>query len=148
MTTPVYNQKFVQLDLPHATGRFYVLPKHMPGRVNVDDFVFFHYPHNLNPADYMVAVDTMDTSNPHHTIRTIGDLRGTVDLPAVIFDAYAKIYVIPKNDPMKPSYFARLSRGSTYVIKHYMSPVHMGTKIEMDRRGVLNSGADVSKLAY
>jgi hypothetical protein len=140
-------QKFVQLDTPLSNGKFFSLPKHLPGRVNVDDFVFFHYPSTINPNDYMVAVETLDTSGPTH-IRTIGPLRSNVDLPHVHFDAYGSIYVIPANDPTKHTYYARLSRGSTYTIPEIQGIHRPGVKHEMIRSGVLNSGADASNLAY
>lgn len=140
-------QKFVQLDTPLSNGKFYTLPKHLPGRVNVDDFVFFHYPTNMIPDDYMIAVDTLDTSGPTH-IRTIGPLRPNVELPHVHFDAYASIYVIPKADPTKHTFYARLSRGSTYTIPEIRGLHRPGVKHEMMRSGVLNSGTDVSNLAY
>jgi hypothetical protein len=138
----------VQLDTPFANGKFYSLPKHLPGRVNTDDFVFFSFPENMNPNDYMVAVDTLDTSDPSCTIRTIGPLRENVELPFVVFDAYASIYVIPQSDPTKHTYYARLSRGSSYKIPAIKGIHRIGVKHEMARTGVLSSGADSSNLAY
>jgi len=137
----------VQLDLPFSNGKNYSLPKHLPGVVNVDDFVFFTFPNNINPADYDVAVDTLDTSSGI-SIRKIGELRKNVELPHVHFDAYASIYVLPKTDPSKHTYYARLSRGSTYVL-HEIRGIHrQGIKHEMARHGVLNSGIDASNSAY
>lgn len=137
----------VQLDLPFANGKFYSLPKHLPGRVNVDDFVFFSFPESMNPKDYMVAIDTLDTSQHTH-IRTIGELRANVELPFVHLDAYASIYVIPKYDSSKHTYYARLSRGSTYTIPNLQGKHIPGAKHEMKRSGVLNSGTDISNFAY
>jgi len=141
------SQKFVQLDAPFAGGKFYGLPKHLPGRVNVDDFVFFNYPSTMNPNDYMVVVETLDTSGPTH-LRTIGPLRENVELPFVHYDAYASIYVIPTSDPSKHTYYARLSRGSLYTLKTLPGKHRPGVKHEMHRAGVLNSGTDDSNLAY
>lgn len=140
-------QDKIQLDLPFSNGKFYVLPKHLPGRVNVDDFVFFNFPATMNPDDYMVAIDTLDTSQPTH-IRTIGPLRTNVEIPHIQLDAYASIYVIPKNDPTKHTYYARLSRGSSYRIPEIKGIHRPGVKHEMFRTGVLNSGADISNFAY
>lgn len=142
---PRLNQ--VQLDLPFAGGKFYSLPKHLPGRVNVDDFVFFSFPNNVDPNDYMVAIDTLDTSQYTH-IRTIGPLSANVELPFVHLDAYASIYVIPKSDPSKHTYYARLSRGSSYTIPQINGKHIKGAKHEMKRSGVLNSGTDISNYAY
>jgi hypothetical protein len=138
---------FVQTDLPFAGGKFYGLPKHLPGRVNVDDFVFFSFPDDMNPDDYMVAIDTLDTSQPTH-IRTIGSLRANVEIPFVHLDAYASIYVIPKTNPSKHTYYARLSRGSSYRIPSIKGIHRPGIKHEMIRTGVLNSGTDNSNYAY
>lgn len=137
----------VQTDLPFANGKFYSLPKHLPGRVNVDDFVFFSFPDSMNPNDYMVAIDTLDTSQPTH-IRTIGPLRTNVELPFVHLDAYASIYVIPATDPTKHTYYARLSRGNSYKIPLIKGLHRPGVKHEMIRTGVLNSGTDSSNYAY
>ncbi len=137
----------VQLDLPFTNGKNYSLPKHLPGVVNVDDFVFFSIPAGINPADYDVAVDTLDTS-AGIPIRKIGELRRNVELPHVMFDAYANIYVLPKTDPTKHTYYARLSRGSTYTL-HVVKGIHRGgVKHEMARHGVLLSGTDTSNYAY
>lgn len=141
-------QKFVQLDLPFSNGRFFSAPKFLPGRVNVDDFVFFNFPSTMNPGDYMVAVETIDTSNPNAPIRTIGPLRGEVELPHVHYDAYASIFVLPKVDPQKPTFYARLNRGSTYSIPDVSRDRRPGGKYEMRRHGMLTAGADQSKLAY
>lgn len=140
-------QKFVQVDLPLSNGKFFSLPKHLPGRVNVDDFVFFHFPESMKSEDYMVAIDTLDTSQHTH-IRTIGPLRTNVELPHVHLDAYASIYVLPKSDPTKHTYYARLSRGSSYRIPEIKGIHRIGVKHEMFRTGVLNSGADISNYAY
>jgi len=141
-------QKFVQLDLPFSNGKFYSLPKQLPGRVNVDDFVFFHFPSTMKSEDYMIAVETIDTSNPGSPLRTIGPLRGEAELPHVHYDAYATIYILPKDDPSKPTFYARLNRGSTYYIPEVGRIHRPGGKYEMRRHGMLTAGADQSRLAY
>lgn len=140
-------QHKVQLDYPFANGKFFGLPKHLPGRVNVDDFVFFTFPESMNPNDYMVAIDTLDTSQDTH-IRTIGPLRANVEIPFVHLDAYASIYVIPATDPTKHTFFARLSRGSSYQIPAIKGLHRPGVKHEMIRTGVLTAGTDRSNYAY
>jgi hypothetical protein len=142
------NQKTGQLDLPFSNGHFFSLPKHLPGRVNVDDFVFFDFPTSMDPMDYMIAVNTLDTSDPAHPLRTIGPLRPNVELPHVQYDAYAAILVLPKCDPAKPTFYSRLNRGSTYKIPDVISVHRPGNKYEMRRHGMLTAGADASKLAY
>lgn len=142
------NQTMVQLDIPFSNGKFFSLPKFLPMRVNVDDFLFFNVPQSMNPMDYMVAVETLDTSNPGSPIRTIGPLRDAVELPHTQFDAYGAVYIFPRIDPTKPTFFSRLNRGSTYDIPD-ISRVHRpGGKYEMRRHGMLTAGADQSKLAY
>jgi hypothetical protein len=141
-------QKTHQLDLPFSSGKFYTLPKSLPGRVNVDDYVFFRWPASVNPSDYVIVIETLDTSQPSH-LRQIGPLRPNVELPHVHYDAYAKIVVMPKNDPNKHIWYARLSRGSSYELSEPHDAIHVrGTTHEMYRSGVLNSGCDVSNLAY
>jgi hypothetical protein len=143
-----YTQKDWQLDLPFANGKFGVLPKFLPGRVNVDDFVFFDYPSSFNPNDYEVSVTTLDTTNPYKMTRTIGPLQKNVELPFVYYDAYGTIYVQPRSDRRLPTYYARLNRGSTYVILEPAVPSVPPVKYEMRRHGMLTAGADSSKLAY
>jgi hypothetical protein len=143
-----YNQSFAQLDPPFSNGKFFGLPKYLPGRVNVDDFIFFDYPHDMNPDDYMVALTSIDTSDPRTVIRTIGTFRRDVELPHVALDAYASVYVIPKSNPTLPTYFARLNRGSTYTVIESPRPSPFGTKYEMRRHGILVAGVGNSKLAY
>ncbi len=143
-----HRQPSVQLDLPLSGGKFYSIPKHIPGRVNVDDFVFFNYPSNVNPSDYEVVITTLDTSQPSSHLRRIGPLRTNVELPHVHFDAYASIYVMPKSDPTKHTWYARLNRGSTYTLPAVSGIHRHGVKHEMYRSGVLSAGADVSNLAY
>lgn len=134
-------QKSVQLDTPLSNGKFFSLVKHLPGRVNVDDFIFFKYPSCVNPADYMVAVDTLDTSDPSAPIRTIGPLREGVELPHVHYDAYAAVYVLPRENPKLPTFYSRLNRGSTYIIPNVRSYHQSGGKYEMHRHGMLTAGA-------
>lgn len=138
-SVPALNS-LVQLDIPYTSGYYYGIPKHAAGRIMPDDFVFFRWPANMNPMDYMIAVDTLDMSQPVH-IRTIGHLRHNVELPHVIFDAYAHIYVLPKSNPAAPSFHSRLNRGSTYHIPD-VSKVHVpGTKYQMERNGILTTGS-------
>lgn len=140
-------QDFVQLDIPFSNANFFVIPKHMPGRVRVDDYIFFSYPPNMNPDDYMVVVQSLDTSNPS-ILRTIGPLRVNVELPHVMFDAYSSIFVMPKADPKKPTFYSRLNRGSTYHIQDVFAIHRPGMKHEMVRHGMLSAGVDDSKTAY
>lgn len=143
-----YTQKEWQLDMPFSNGRFYSLPKYLPGRVNVDDFVFFEYPSTMNASDYVVAITSADTTNPQHPVKTIGPFQHSVELPHVMLDAYATIFVIPKHNMNLPTYYSRLNRGSTYTIKEAPRRVPPGTKYEMHRHGMLTAGANSSKLAY
>lgn len=129
-----------QLDIPFANGHFFHLPKSQPGRVNTDDFIFFNIPAGLNPASYVVTVSTLDTSGP--PLRTIGDLQGSVELPFVHYGAHGKVFVIPKNNPNLPSFFARLNRGSTYTIPDVRGKHSPGMSHEMVRHGVLTAGID------
>jgi hypothetical protein len=141
---------FVQLDVPLAGAKFGILPKYLPARVNVDDFVFFSWPHTMNPSDYVVAVETLDTSDPRTPYRTIGPLSANVELPFVIFGAYARIFVLPKTDPRKPSFWGRLNRGSTYHINQNLLDDHKpgDAPHQMVRHGMLTAGVSMEKAAY
>lgn len=128
-----------QLDLPFSNGHFYNLPKNVPGRLNVDDFVFFNIPKGVNSHDYSVVVTTLDTSQLPH--RTIGPLMTNVELPHVHFGAQGSIYLIPKTKAHLPTYYARLNRGSTYDIPTIDFSKHKtGMKYEMVRHGILTAG--------
>jgi hypothetical protein len=130
-----------QLDLPFSNGHFYNLPKNVPGRLNVDDFVFFNIPRTVNPSDYTVVVTTLDTSQLPH--RTIGKLIKSVEIPHVHFGAHGQLLVIPTTNPHLPTYFARLNRGSTYDIPEVHPMKHKtGMKYEMTRHGVLTAGVE------
>jgi hypothetical protein len=136
-------QQFVQLDIPLAGGQFANIPKNVAGRVNVDDFVFFHWPPAMNARDYTVVLETNDTSGPNH-YRTVGLLQTNVELPFVQFDAYGRILVIPTHNANLPRFFARLNRGSTYVIPDVSASHRPGYQHAMARHGILTSGADNS----
>jgi len=128
-----------QLDLPFSNGHFYNLPKNVPGRLNVDDFVFFNIPSSVNPSEYTVVVPTLDTSQL--PLRTIGPLIKSVELPHVHFGDQSTIHVIPKYNPNLPTYYARLNRGSTYDIPEVHPLKHrQGMKYEMARHGILTAG--------
>jgi len=130
-----------QLDLPFSNGHFYSLPKNVPGRLNVDDFVFFNIPKSVNPSDYNVVVTTLDTSQL--PLRTIGPLMQNVELPHVHFGAHGDLLVIPKTNPMLPTHYARLNRGSTYDILEVNHSKHKkGMKYQMQRHGILTAGVE------
>lgn len=129
-----------QLDVPFSNGKFFVIPKNQPGRLNVDDFVFFSIPRNV-PADrYSVVVTTLDTSGSPH--RTIGTLQQSVELPHVQYGAHGQLLLIPTHEPHLPTFYARLNRGSTYIIPDVPKGHRTGMKYEMRRTGVLTSGTE------
>ncbi|MDB4769450.1 hypothetical protein OAG24_00645 [bacterium] len=102
-----------QLDIIWTGPDWFTLPADVPGRLNGDDFVYFRWDCNLNPCDYTVVVESLDTAGP--TYRSISILDKTVQLPLVHFGAHVRIGVIP-NSEVLPSFEAELFRGSTYVI--------------------------------
>jgi hypothetical protein len=134
------SQKVQQLDLPLSNAHFGILPKNLPGRMWTDDFVYFNFPDNIRPGDYMIATTTLDTSGS--PLRTIGPLKTTVELPQVIFDAYGTILVFPRDNPNLPTFFARLNRGSSYLIPDVRQTHKKGMKHEMRRiGGILTAGS-------
>lgn len=120
------------------TGRNYgILPKHLPGRVTMEDYIIFKAPATMNVSAYDVVVTSNDTAGPLY--RKIGPLSLTsFNLPFVHFDAYSEVYVIPKTDARLPRFFARLNRGSTYTIPQVTS-FQPGQLIQMNRSGMLTA---------
>ncbi len=125
--------RVVQTDTMRDGGEFMKLPKTASGRVTTDDFVFFRWPSSIHPNDYVVAMDTMDTTQP---MRQIGDLEATKELPNVILDAHAHIYVIPKTNPNLPRFYARLSRANTYILPEVFKNHVPGVRYQMQRYGM------------
>jgi hypothetical protein len=125
----------VQTDITLTGGEFLSLPRMLPGRLNTEDFVFFHWPPHLNPKDYTVVISTNDTAGPIY--RKISPLMNQVNLPFVQTDAYATIGVIPTTDGRKSQFWSRLNRGSTYGIPNV--PLNTGMQYNMQRHGVLTS---------
>lgn len=119
-----------QLDIVWTNPQWFTLPRHLPGRLSATDFVFFRWCGDLNPADYTVVVESLDTAGPR--FRSIGQLRREVELPHVMFDWHAQIGVVP-NRPSLPSFEAELVRGSTYVIP---STHGRNGRFQMERHGV------------
>lgn len=134
------SQKEIQLDTPFSGSVFGVLPKEVPGRVLTDDFVFFNYPSHVKPGDYVVVIPSLDTSGLEK-YRQIGPLNQTVELPHVFHDAYAEIYVMPRINGNLPTFYSRLSKGSTYSIPDVSRKHQKGMRHQMTRHGVLTSGA-------
>lgn len=134
------SQQYIQLDTPLAGGVFGIIPKEVPGRVWTNDFVYFNFPPNIRPGDYSVIVTTLDTSGPS-SYRNIGPLATTVELPFVHFDAYGTIAVSPRINPNLPTFYARLNRGSSYIIPDVSQIHRKGMRHEMQRHGVLTAGA-------
>ena len=150
-TDPRYpiNQSVLQLDISRTGPNFFTLPKHLPGRVNVDDFVYFNLPPGMVASQFMVAIDSLDTAGP--SFKTIGKLSqsgGSVELPHVHLPAYGNIYVMPANNPALPTFWARLNRGSTYTIPDVRRNHVFGMRHVMQRHGILTAGCDSSSLAY
>jgi hypothetical protein len=135
------NDAPLQLDIPLAGAKFGTIPQNMPGRINVDDYVFFTLPCNMRACDYDVLVESMDTSSPNHW-RNLGPLaQVSVRLPFVHFPSEALISVTPHADPHLPSYIARLNRGSTYTITVLPTRGAVGRKLAMQRSGILTAAS-------
>ena len=124
-----------QLDIPFADGLFFELPRQLPGRVNVDDFIYFTIPGDIDKKKYIVVVTSMDTAGTPY--RSIGALDDMVTLPFVHYNDDANVGVIPTYDPSLPSFWARLCRGNTYQIP---SVRKQSGQFGMIRLGVLTSG--------
>lgn len=103
-----------QFDILATRPEFWTIPKHLPGRVTMADFVEFIWPEKINPDDYSVIVEVLDTSS-NDPYRLISKLRQKVELPHVQYGWDAKILVLPHNQT-KPAFIGTLNRGSTYSI--------------------------------
>lgn len=102
-----------QFDILWTGPDWYTIPPDAPGRLNGDDFVYFRWDCNLNPCDYTIVIESLDTAGPQ--FRSISILSKSVQLPLVQLGAHLRIGVIPSTLNL-PSFEAELIRGSTYVI--------------------------------
>lgn len=119
-----------QLDMPWSLD-FYTLPKHLPGRMNTDDFVFFDFScSGIDCCDYTVVVESLDVSGP--TYRSIGKLQKAIELPHVKFGWSPKIGVIPNSEHL-PAFEAEMVRGNTYAIPNTYG---RNGRFQMVRHGV------------
>ena len=119
-----------QLDVLWSNPQWFTLPRHLPGRLRADDFVFFKWCGSLDPSKYTVVVESLDTAGP--PFRSIGRLSSKVELPHVMFDWHARIGVLP-SDSSLPSFEAELIRGSTYMIPNTRG---RNGVFQMERHGV------------
>lgn len=102
-----------QLDIPAANSGWFILPRELPMRLNGEDFVEFIWFGNINPENYTVVIEVLDTAGP--PFRGISLLKKRVEIPFVQYAWDAKIGVLP-NDDRLPSFEGRFIRGSTYMI--------------------------------
>ena len=123
-----------QCDITLAGNPFISLPRHLPGRLNTDDFVFFNWPPSVNPLNYTVVVEANDTAGERY--RSIAPLAKEVALPFVQFDAYAMIGVIPTQNKYLPKFWSRVNRGSTYNIPHVPIQNPPGQQYQMRCHGI------------
>jgi len=120
-----------QLDILATGPDWFTLPRHLPMRLGGEDFVFFHWPHDLNPDRYTVVVEVLDTAGA--PFRGIGKLNQNVELPHVQYGWHSRIGVIPDDDSL-PKFEAELIRGSTYEIPY--TPKGSNRRYEMRRSGM------------
>src|SRR5207253_3546602 len=120
-----------QLDINIYGANYGSLPKTLPGRVTNEDFVHFLFHSNINPADYIVVIESMDTSGPQ--FRSMGPLMEHVELPPVHFPWEGKIQVIPKHNAHLPRFVSNINRGSTY---HIPKNACRSGLYQMERHGV------------
>lgn len=102
-----------QLDIPATQGRWFTIPRYVPGRLTALDFIHFKWCGEINPADYLVIIESLDTAGPR--FRSIGQLSETLELPHVQYPWDCTVGVIPTNDRL-PSFSGKLGRGATYFV--------------------------------
>ena len=119
-----------QLDILATRGDWFTLPRHLPMRLNAEDFVFFRWPDNVDPDRYTVVVEVLDNAGPHY--RSISKLRKSVELPHIHYDWHARIGVVPNSHHL-PVFESELVRGSTYIIPDVEG---RNGRFQMERHGV------------
>lgn len=119
-----------QLDILATRADWFTLPRHLPMRLNGEDFVFFNWPSDLDFTRYTVAVEVLDTSGPPY--RGIGKLQKSVELPHVQYGWHPRIGVLPDDESL-PAFEAEMIRGSTYEIP---STNGQNGRIQMSRFGM------------
>jgi len=134
----MYHPHSLQADITLAGNKFISIPRETPGRLNTDDFVFFNWPSTVNPNEYTVVVESMDTAGAQY--RKVAPLSKQINLPFVQFDAHALIGVIPNHDERKPQFWARLNRGSTYQLPTV--PRGASGKFTMQLHGVITASVN------
>lgn len=106
-----------QLDMQWTNTQWTEIPKFCPGRLYADDFVYFNWPASINPKDYVVALESLDTaSNPYRSFSPC--LKKQVEVPHVKLGQGLdgpKIFVLP-HDGRRPAFYSVMQRGSTYDI--------------------------------
>jgi hypothetical protein len=118
-----------QLDIIAHNPQFGTLPAWLPGRTTAEDFVYFHWPPNINPLGYTVVVESID--NAGGTYRSIGKLDKQVKLPAVKLAPHSLLGVLPLFGN-QPAFYSELIKGGTYVLPH----VTRNGRYKMEAHGV------------
>ena len=119
-----------QLDILATRPDWFTLPRHLPMRLNGEDFVYFRWPEQIDPTRYTVAVEVLDNAGPPY--RGIGPLKKSVELPHVKYAWHGRIGVIPDSESL-PAFEAEMIRGSTYIIPN---PKGYNGWIQMERHGM------------
>ncbi len=119
-----------QLDVLATRADWFDLPRHLPMRLNAEDFVFFKWPRNLDPSRYTVVVEVLDNAGPPY--RGISKLNESVELPHVQYGWHPRIGVVP-DDSKLPAFEAELIRASTYIIPDTNGE---NGRFQMERHGV------------
>lgn len=119
-----------QLDIAATYPDWYTLPRHLPMRLNGEDFIFFDWPASVDPSRYTVAVEVLDIAGPPY--RGIGLLKKSVELPHVQYGWHARLGVLPDSEDL-PVFEAEMIRGSTYVLP---DPKGRNGRYQMVRHGM------------
>jgi hypothetical protein len=140
-----YQQSPYQLDHPYGRSGFFEYPSHSAMRNTAENYVFFEWPGSVDPTQYDVVIESLDTAGP--TFRTIGmlgknrtDRQSYIRLPDTHFDWHGRIGVIPRTNVNLPQFEAEIGRGSTYTIPAVQGPRTDGTAWQMRRHGAIGLG--------
>jgi hypothetical protein len=118
-----------QLDILATKPDWFSLPRHLPGRLNAEDFIYLHYDTAFKPEEYRIVISTLDATEKY---RTIAVPARQVELPHVQLPWNGEIGVIPINDTSLPSFVSKLNRGSTYIIPN----VSASGRYQMEMHGM------------
>ena len=100
--------KHRQFDIPLTTQFYFTLPSDVKGRITQEDFLYFSWDQEINPSNYDVVLETLQTD-----FKIIGPLSSIVKLPHVQISNDALFIILPKYSHL-PKFIGSPMRGKKY----------------------------------